>query len=300
LDARLLMALSHQTLPHVDWRAGKEHLELTMFSGVSKSSPGSAPGEPFPMIDGWSLEGAPTSGEVLRWTATLPRWTMWPHWESSSPSFKMDERCGGIGLSAMVLAVGLRAAQDPLIPFQDREHIAGIRNGLGLPQPWAGEVPQAPVGPCLVQLSSAPDAPGPPERLSLITPCGEALRQSLQEISGAQETLQLRLSTQNPSGRQWTWPAPRPAWNLEFDHGSGIAALPWRIHASDDASLRTYGWRRAHTGEWDKRGRTPGVELRGWLEEEADLRGKMRKVLVLSTPGRNSPLTARLLQRRSQ
>lgn len=296
IDPGQLAKIATENLPLIAWRQVPEATpgtqELTLLANGDRTLRGT-PGTLIPLAEGMREEDG-----LLIWEAELPRWAMWPHWHRGSPSYTMSPGCQGEGLAMMVLALGLKGIQDPLLPFVDREMLSAIRSGLGEERSWPGETPQELVGPAIIQLKGGARPDGSPERMSLLTPCGEALRRSLHEIAGGSPDPAYVLQGASPSSESWTWGRPRPKWKISFDQGAGITALPWRKHAADDSALRDYGWRKAYEGEWDKQARQPGVQLQARIEEEESTSGKLRKVLAVEAEGRYGLLSARLTYRR--
>lgn len=273
LDWTTLKLLAHTDNPLIQWRPGRKGRELTV------GQPG---------YTTWGSYGAAMSppqhttlssdGTTLELHGTFPRWSRWAPWSSLSPLFQVNSDCCGIGVSIMALILGMRGMQDPLIRFEDREHLATIRQGFGLNPGMPGERAAYEIGPVTLQLSGAHrGVPG--DRLTLICPAGEAVRQTLAELNTGQNPAQ-RLRELTPE--QWPFNAPRPIWNVNLDQTTGFSTLPMRLAEYDDAELRRAGWRRSLSGEWKNlpEWTTP---LRAWVTPGED--ATMTPALTIETTG---------------
>lgn len=273
LDWSSLKLLAHADNPLIAWRPGHQGRELTV------SQPGYTP---------WGSYGLAMSppehttlsanGDELTLSGAFPRWSRWSPWSELSPLFQLTPDCCGIGVSVMALVLAMRGTQDPLIRFEDREHLATIRQGLGLNPGMPGERASYEIGPVTIQLSGSYRGE-PKDRMTLITPAGEAIRQSLAELnSGHSPAAQLRELTPE----HWAFNAPRPRWDVTFDHAAGVANLPMRVAEYDDAELRRAGWRGSLFGEWRALPEHT-APLRVWAEPTID--ATMAPALTMETTG---------------
>lgn len=262
------------------WRAGL---------GVPLQPGAQLPGDAYGGMAAPNWPGLSREDGRLRLELELPRWQMFPTPHPRSLAWSAQRGAGGELLSLVALMARLRADLHPLMPPTERPGMHELLAATGwddalrreealdastdidgrsaFPEPIDLQ-PQARLGGALVLLRSLDGTP-----LTLITPCGEALRRSIAESAGL---------VSPPTGkrvpRRWTAQAPVPELHLKLDTLSGLQALPWRLHwGARDAVLERHGWRSTWEGDWDGRAmQRDGIELEFKFSPTAALRVEAR------------------------
>lgn len=213
----------------------------------------------------------PSNSAQQRMTLRLqmPRWALYRRWSPASLAYRATPEASGEAVTLIALASRLQAQTHALIGPEERAALHELlaaqgwddalrreeesaaydeygldEQGRSLNPDLFNHDPQARLGAALVMLESLTG-----QTLTILTPCGEALRRSIAEEAG------LIGIPRQLIPRRWTLNAPVPELQLELDQAAGLAALPWRVHwGAKDAVLQRYRWRSTWEGDWDQRG----------------------------------------------